>query len=508
MSQISVNKLTFGYESSVDNVFENASFTIDTDWKLGFIGRNGKGKTTFLRLLAKQYPYSGSIDAVVNFEYFPYELTAGQIKTPAADFIGDIRPEGELWRVICELSQLGEDADILYRPYDTLSFGERTKILLAVLFSGENDFLLIDEPTNHLDMAARESVKEYLCAKKGFILVSHDRELLDACIDHVLVLNRKTIEVQRGNFSIWWENKEKKDRFAAAEDEKHRREIKKLKQAAKRTSDWADKSERTKIGGESAMVHDRAVNARAYIGSKTKKMQSRAKHIEKRIGREIQEKEGLLQDLEEVAGLRLTQLLHHSRKLVDIKDYGLRYAGASVDVLSGVTFSVEAGERVALHGANGCGKTTLIRRILQKAGMCGDDALFSEEGECVVASGLVISYVGQDTSDVRGDIDRYCGEHGLDKSMFCTMLRKLDFERDQFSKDMENYSQGQKKKVLLASSLLTPAHLYIWDEPLNNIDVFSVMQIGEMLMKYQPTMLFVEHDARFRREIATKVISL
>ena len=90
--------------------------------------------------------------------------------------------------MICELAQLGEDAEILYRPFETLSFGEQTKILLAVLFSGENDFLLIDEPTNHLDQGAREIVKNYLASKKGFILVSHDRDLLDACIDHVLVL--------------------------------------------------------------------------------------------------------------------------------------------------------------------------------------------------------------------------------------------------------------------------------------------------------------------------------
>ena len=92
------------------------------------------------------------------------------------------------------------DVELLYRPFGTLSFGERTRVMLAVLFSGENDFLLIDEPTNHLDQDAREIIKKYLASKKGFILVSHDRDLLDACIDHVLVLNRASIEVQSGNF--------------------------------------------------------------------------------------------------------------------------------------------------------------------------------------------------------------------------------------------------------------------------------------------------------------------
>ena len=508
MSQISVNSLTFYYEGSFDNIFENVSFSIDTNWKLGFIGRNGKGKTTFLNLLLGQYLYKGSIDASVSFEYFPYQISEHQMGLSAAEFIEDIKTGCEAWRVMRELSQLGEDAEILYRPYNTLSFGERTKILLAVLFSGENDFLLIDEPTNHLDQDARESVKAYLASKKGFILVSHDRDLLDACIDHVLVLNRKTIEVQNGNFSSWWENKQRKDQFAADEDEKHRKEIKKLKLAAKRTSDWADKSERSKIGVDPVKEHDRAVNARAYIGTKTKKMQSRSKQLEKRISREIEEKEGLLQDLEHVAQLKLTQLMHHKNTLVNIKDYSLQYENTSPPVFAGLNLSVSKGERLALHGENGCGKSTVIKRILQKAGLHDMRAEFSEEGICEVASGLVISYVDQDTSGLKGGISEYCAEHNLDKSMFCTMLRQLDFEREQFLKSMENYSEGQKKKVLLAKSLLTPAHLYIWDEPLNYIDVFSRMQIEDLLLKYQPTMLFVEHDVRFREKIATKTIIL
>lgn len=508
MSQIKVNNLTFYYEESYDNIFENVTFSIDTDWKLGFIGRNGKGKTTFLELLLGRYSYKGSIDASVKFEYFPYQITEQQMQLSAADFVEEIKAGCETWRVICELSQLGESAEILYRTYNTLSFGERTKILLAVLFSGENDFLLIDEPTSHLDYVARESVKMYLASKKGFVLVSHDRDLLDSCIDHVLVLNRKTIEVQSGNFSSWWENKQRKDQFAIAEDEKHRKEIKKLKQAARRTSEWADKSERTKIGFDPIKEHDRSVDTRSFIGAKTKKMQSRVKQIEKRIGREIEEKADLLQDLESTKDLKLTQLIHHKNTLVNITDYTLQYTGAIVPVFTDLTLSIKRGERIALHGENGCGKSTIIKSILQKSGFGDVGTAFLEEGICEVASGLAISYVNQDTADLRGGISEFCEEHHLDKSMFCTILRHLDFERNQFSKNMENYSEGQKKKVLLAASLLTPAHLYIWDEPLNYIDVFSRMQIEKLLLEYQPTMLFVEHDIKFREKIATKIIKL
>jgi lincosamide and streptogramin A transport system ATP-binding/permease protein len=286
----------------------------------------------------------------------------------ASEFMEDIKSGAEEWRVICELGLLGETAELLYRTFGTLSHGERTKVLLAILFSGENEFLLIDEPTNHLDQNARENVKEYLASKKGFILVSHDRDLLDACTDHVLVLNRKSIEVQSGNFSSWWENKQRKDQFAFAENEKHRKEIKKLRQAAKRTSDWADRNERTKIGFDPVKENDRCISTRSFIGAKTKKMQSRVKNIEKRIGREIEEKEGLLSDIERTPDLKLTQLVHHSNTLVNIRELSLRYSSADKDVFTDLTFELKRGDRIALNGGNGCGKSTLIKNILSKAG--------------------------------------------------------------------------------------------------------------------------------------------
>ena len=323
MSQISVNDLTFCYEGSFDNVFENVSFLIDTDWKLGFIGRNGKGKTTFLKLLLGEMSYSGTIDTSIIFEYFPYVIKEDRLKLSASEFIDELKPNCEIWRVICELSLLGEDADLLYRPFMQLSLGQRTKILLAVLFSGENEFLLIDEPTNHLDSAAREKIKNYLSSKNGFILVSHDRDLLDACIDHVLVLNRGSIEVQSGNFSSWWENKQRKDNFAVAENEKYRKEIKKLQQAAKRTSEWADKSERSKIGFDPVKEHDRSISSRSFIGAKTKKMQSRVSNIDKRIEREIEEKKGLLTDIERIKELKLSSMPYHKRVLVNFRKYDI-----------------------------------------------------------------------------------------------------------------------------------------------------------------------------------------
>lgn len=342
----------------------------------------------------------------------------------------------------------------------------------------------------------------------GEILVSHDRELLDACTDHCLVLNRKTIEVMTGSFSVWWENKTRKDQFAASENEKHLKEIRKLKEASARAAGWADKNERTKIGYDPIKEHDRGNGSRSYIGAKTKKMQSRVKQMEKRIGREIREKEGLLKDLEVPADLKLTKLSHHKSVLVEARDYSIRYRDAGRPVFEGLGFSIEKGDRAALSGRNGCGKSTLIRAILGKNGQGSGLLDVEEAGVCRTAAGLVISYMGQEASGLKGSVRDLCRERGLDESLFLAVLRQLDFERTQFLKNIEDYSEGQKKKVLLAASLATPAHLYIWDEPLNYIDVFSRMQIETLLLEYQPTMLFVEHDAGFCRRIATKTIRL
>ena len=189
----------------------------------------------------------------------------------------------------------------------------------------ENDFLLIDEPTNHLDMHARECVKEYLCGKKGFILVSHDRDILDACIDHVLVLNRKTIEVQ-----------------------------------------------------------------------------SRVTQYERRMEREIQEKEGLLQDVEQPVSLKLMPLSYHKERLISCRELSVRYEGAESDTLKNLTFELMHGERVFLHGENGCGKSTLLKIIngiikpdvgTVEIGQTIKIGYFSQENEAMDESLKVIDYI-------------------------------------------------------------------------------------------------------------------
>ena len=499
MSLINVSELTFYYDGSYDNIFEDVSFQIDTDWKLGFIGRNGKGKTTFLNLLLGKYEYKGTISSSVDFDYFPFQVK--ERKKNTIDIVEELCPEYEFWKICRELSLLNVDVDVLYRPFETLSNGEQTKVMLAVLFSKENNFLLIDEPTNHLDMETRILVKEYLNKKKGFILVSHDRSFLDGCIDHVLSINKCNIEVMQGNFSTWWENKQRQDAYELSENERLKKDIKRLEKAAKQSKEWADNVESTKIGKGAQKLRDKGyvcIDTRAYIGEKSKRMQQRRKNLENRQERAIEEKSGLLKNIDAAENLKIISLRHYKQTLVFVEDLALYYDDKCI--CKDINFTINNGDRVVLSGRNGCGKSSIIKKIL------GNEIQY--EGKIETAAGLKISYVNQDTSLLKGSLKDYILENDLDESLFKALLRKLDFSRLQFEKKMEDYSGGQKKKVLIAKSLCEQAHLYIWDEPLNFIDVFSRMQIENLIKEFKPTMLLVEHDKLFMDNIATKYIKM
>lgn len=495
MSLVNISNLTFAYEGSYDNIFENVSFQIDTDWKLGFTGRNGRGKTTFMKLLMGKYEYDGTISASVSFEYFPYKVPDKSLNT--IDILENICPDFQYWQLVKELNNVDVKEDVLYRPFNTLSNGEQTKTLLAVMFLKENSFLLIDEPTNHLDIKGRELVSRYLKSKKGFILISHDRAFLDGCIDHILSINKTNIDIQRGNFSSWLENKEMQDNFEKNQNIRLKKDIKRLESAAHQSRSWADKSESTKIGA--IPNRDRyPMGGRAYIGEQSRRMQQRRKNLERRQQAAIEEKSGLLKNIEESDNLKINQLNYRSSRLVLLNDISVNYGKETV--CSNISFSIEKGDRIALCGKNGSGKSSIIKLI------CGENIAY--KGIFELGSGLKISYVAQDTSGLCGNLTDYARQNRIDESLFKAILRKLDFSRIQFEKDIENFSNGQQKKVLIARSLCEEAHLHIWDEPMNYIDILSRIQIEELLLKFKPTVLFVEHDRVFCEKIATKTVLL
>ena len=242
-------------------------------------------------------------------------------------------------------------------------------------------------------------------------------------------------------------------------------------------------------------------NKKGYLpkqAAKAKKIQSRAKAIETRQQAAVEEKAKLLKNIETAADLKLSPIKYYVNRLLLLRDLVVDYGGGPVCVP--VSFEIQRGERVALRGRNGSGKSSLLKLI------CGENIPHS--GVYEKGSGLKISYVAQDTSHLRGNLRDYARKQDIDESLFKAILRKLDFSREQFDKDIVHFSGGQKKKVLIAASLCQEAHLYIWDEPMNYVDVLSRMQIEELLLRFTPTLLFVEHDRTFCERIATKTILL
>jgi len=488
MAQLTVRELTFAYEGSYDNIFDDVSFQIDTDWKLGFTGRNGKGKTTFLNLLLGKFEYRGIIHATEKFQYFPYPVQDRSKLTAA--IVEEISPDYQAWQLVRELSLLDVKEEVLARPFETLSNGEQTKVLLAALFLNDNNFLLIDEPTNHLDMKGRDIVSHYLNSKKGFILVSHDRAFLNGCVTHILSINKANIEIHRGNFSSWWDNKKLKDEFEFAENEKLKKEIKRLEKTAREKAEWSDKIEATKIGNH---VYDRGA-----VGAQAARVMKRSKAIEHRVNIAMEEKSALLKNIDYASDLKITQLPYHKTRFLHMTEVAISYGEKTV--CENFSIEINQGDRVALTGKNGCGKSSILKLII------GEN--ITHTGEVAIGSGLKISYVSQDTSFLAGNLTDYARECAIDESLFKAILRKLDFLRIQFEKDMRDFSSGQKKKVLIARSLCEKAHLLVWDEPLNFIDVLSRIQIENLLLEYKPTILFVEHDSVFCEKIATRVCDM
>lgn len=480
---IEFKQVHFSYDTLDEPLFHDINLTLDTSWKLGLIGRNGRGKTTLLNLLLNNLSYRGEIVSDEEFVYFPQAIHDPSNITFYA--IDEVTPV-ELWKLERECQLLGLDKALLWQPFEQLSGGEQTKVLLAALFCEEHRFPLLDEPTNHLDQNARATVAKYLQKKKGFIVVSHDRAFVDEVVDHLLVIEKSQLAIYKGNFTTYEQQKQRQDAFELEQNRVLKSEIDRLQKTAREKSDWA--AQREKPSG-----NDPFGNAIA------KRMNKRAKAIEKRTTEKIEEKTKLLKNIESVSDLTINCQFSHRNPVLRVRNFTLSYDG--VPLFKPLTFDLLQGEQVAIVGPNGSGKTSLFSYL---------QGTFNGEvhGEVYMPQGLSKSVIRQQHHDNVGMLKDFADVHNIDYTLFLNNLRIFGFERDVFQVAIEQMSNGQQKKVEFSKSLCSPAELYIWDEPLNYLDVFNQQQIETMLTRFKPTLLFVEHDLTFVESVATKVITL
>lgn len=523
MAVIQVQNLSFAYEGSPEPVFSDLNFNMDSSWRLGLVGRNGRGKTTLLRLMAGHLQGQGQIVSALPFDLFPFEVAADRPAREAlidarlpytaweremADCLATASPEaisrygdieeryataqGYIIRDLLakEAALLGFDPPDLARPFSSFSPGEQTRLKLAALFLLPGHFLLIDEPTNHLDSKGRQLIADYLHQKSGFLAVSHDRDLLDSVCDHILALEKQGARLVAGNYSTYRDNKRQQDELERQQQASLIADIRRLQGSAREKSAWSDKIEATKIG--------QGPCDRGFIGAQAAKMMRKAKAIETRIQRQITEKEQLLKNLEYTSPLKLQPVRHPAPYVLRLQQMSFSYD--SRPLLTDLSLTLKPGERLALTGPNGCGKSTLLKLILKE--------LQPTAGSLTTPYGLSLSHLPQTAAGLDGSPRELALHLGLDLSLFFTLLRKFDLPQAHFDRDVRTFSLGQRKKTLIALSLAQPAHLYLWDEPLNDIDPESREQIEDMLLETRATMVLIEHERAFIRRVATRELRL
>ena len=331
MSTIVCRGLSFGYDGPERNVFTHLDLVIDTGWRSALVGRNGRGKTTLLRLIHGELtPDRGCIERSAATRLFPCMPADPDIPAfdAARDAAGPFRRwEAEMKRLLDAgdetaslerysalqvryqeaggyevdadisrgLDALDIGADVRSRPFRTLSGGERTRCLLAGLLARDEGFALIDEPTNHLDRAGRARLAAYLGTKSGFLLVSHDRAFLDACVDHVIALNRDTVETRRTSVSEWRAEYRLRLAAQARANAESRRDIARLQSSARHRRAAAMKRESQKNAGADS----------GFASARAARQMKRAIAAERRAEKVVDARKATLTDVERSYALTL-----------------------------------------------------------------------------------------------------------------------------------------------------------------------------------------------------------
>ncbi|GGP16355.1 ATP-binding cassette domain-containing protein [Oceanobacillus neutriphilus] len=481
---ILISNLSFKYPSMIHPLFENITVNIDENWKLGLLGRNGRGKTSFFKILLGDLDYDGNVQSSLIFKYFPI-FPAPDNHLTAEEVLLQKNPMVERWELEMELSYMDLPAEVLDRDFYVLSGGEQTKILLVELFLNEGAFPLIDEPTNNLDVHGRKVVGDYLNRKKGFIVVSHDQHFLNQFVDHTMAINKESIDVVKGDIDTWAYEKKNADELAEEKNQKLHHEINRLETVSKRVGTWGQMRENS-----SKDAAERRLAA---------KQMKRSKAIKKRTEEKIVEKQALIHNVETVEALKMRVDQPHKQVLL-LRDFSILQNGRCL--FEPVNIDVYPSERLFITGKNGAGKTTLLNFIL-------GNGQFEVTGDYQIRLPDKISLLQQQNQldeDHASILQQLTAE---EKQSYLHLLRQLGSKRSSFAdRSSDHWSSGEQKKVFLANALLGNHSLFVWDEVTNYLDMMVIDQLIAAINKYKPTMIGVDHNEHFVSSAATKTLEL
>ena len=511
MIDIAISDLVKEFEVG-KKILDGLTFQVDSGERVGLLGKNGCGKTTLLRILTGQLDWDEGevvlapdkrVGLISQIPVYPAGYTVEDVLDTAFRPLREMEEEMEQ---LAARMERGEDPALLRRydqltaafeaggGYDTdtrknkvcsglqigpgmreqlfdrLSGGEKTRVNLGRLILEDTDILLLDEPTNHLDLRATEWLEDYLARFKGTVLaISHDRWFLDRVVDRVIEIQEGKAEFYSGNYSFYVVEKERRYQEKLKQYEKEQAKIQQLEKAAEQLRIWA------------------------YSGND--KIFKRAQSMEKRIERMRTTDRPTRERKMEV---RFGEREFRGDEVLTIK--GLSKSFGQRALFSGVDLEVVGGERIALLGDNGTGKSTLIKILMGEEG--------PDEGKIRMGPTVKIGYLPQiihfDHPE-RSLLDTMLYELDCTAQTARNRLASFKFRGEDVFKPVSALSGGEQSRLRLCMLMDEKINLLILDEPTNHLDIQSREWIEEAVEEYEGNLLFVSHDRYFIDRFATRV---
>ncbi len=456
------------------DVFYDANFIINSCEKIGLIGRNGSGKSTFLKLMLKKLePDSGTIEAPKGYRVGYLEqhihFNCNTVMEEICSVLTEER-EHESWKGENILYGLGFSTADLEKNPQNFSGGYQVKLNLAKLLLAEPQMLLLDEPTNYLDIHSIRWLKEFLQEWQGeLILITHDRSFMDSIITHSLIIHRKTFRKVAGN------TQGIKEKIALAEEIYEKTRVNEEKQRQK-TQEWIDR-----------------FGAKA---SQASRVQSRVKMLEKI---DVKEK---LENVENLDFEFSYTNYNTKEQMVEAENVSFGYIPEK-KLIDKLSFKIANGEKICIIGKNGKGKSTLLRLIFQD--------LQADKGEVKVNGKVEIGYFGQMNIDrLDPKLSIYEELQKVDEKLPIMRVRQvcgqMMFAGDLAHKKIGVLSGGERSRVMLGKILLKGANLLLLDEPTNHLDMESCDSLMQAIKSFAGAVIMVTHDEGFLNKIADKLI--